>query len=804
MDGSTPPTLESATVTYRKSPQAAPGQHTSRPSRDSRRWSRIPESSSYEYTSLREAASGATPLTSSTQVTERQSTPASINAINRWTDLDNISSPLATMGIPIASGEIWPLYLLLDSLNNKEKEFLVNEARALLINKQCSMKNDVQPILSQHLNDLFLARALAPNIAEYLHVYSLNDLEQVTGYPLYSSAVRSTSTALMSDIWESNQIWETQIEYLTSVQEQLTSALRYTLSLIEQQITGLLNPQRPEDQQKIDLMKKQIEMLRSDTLLMMSALSNKEQQLKTAAEFDFRTMDSIKETTGPLIESAKSITCEQPSDASRSLRRTPLLDSRFSMLARTPLLPSDNVFQFPDPVTDSPIPQLTATNTVDSIYDSFCEELESLPKIHKPQSYIARLTRQLENLVSTSGIQEEDFTANYYQQLYHQDWPVIRSEFRVQYGLVSLPVRSEFHPAHTLLPWLYPDQHGVASVFRDEQEHACNLTLSKFTIDDSSEFNGLHSACCCAFGIREEDKRKQANISRAKEVLTAAVIRYLDINGIDTLHDGAQLKVPVMVLSLLTPDKIRNWFSPLTGVNYDERTMQKESFEALSIAADELKEGLTIERNGRKQCKVDFQLLTFSVGVNKIAVNVTGSFMRAKGKAKQVTKEGMDALFEPQKKGEQSIYEQQLEALPPAQQQQAIKLKNYVHYMYQNKAYKNTHTAKLMVEGLIALADTLKIVPYWFCKSSTDRSLETAIGVRRLLCDLYFGFDPIALYNNPHHYSDQCTKSLMVFGGGPKLQALNRGNFGFKTMTNKETLGPELVDTLSYKASMIP
>ncbi|MGI9277573.1 MAG: inositol phosphate phosphatase SopB [Endozoicomonas sp.] len=242
----------------------------------------------------------------------------------------------------------------------------------------------------------------------------------------------------------------------------------------------------------------------------------------------------------------------------------------------------------------------------------------------------------------------------------------------------------------------------------------------------------------------------------------------------------------------------------ITGPSHDERLMQKESFAALQAVAEEPREPVTLKIGGKEfRCNVHYQILTFSIGVNDLAVKTTGKLLGARSGSSSRNEEAMSLLFgDGQKAG---MFDRQLAKLPDSEKEQALKLARCVQSFYDSDIQsKSPSEAFRLAETLVALAYKVNIVPYWFCKSGTDRTLELAISIRRLCCDQAYGLSPESLLQYPHPYSKECTKTMSVLCGVPELQGSNRGTSGFKSLTLQNQLGPILSHESEYKPAMIP
>ena len=425
-----------------------------------------------------------------------------------------------------------------------------------------------------------------------------------------------------------------------------------------------------------------------------------------------------------------------------------------------------------------------------------------------------RYPKHVEHFLVTAGLKKSEAVKRmkYFreQQLTHQQWRPIVKRMLVQLNRETHECESVITPAACLRVDLTKHPEGEHDVFavqyhgagrpsmaKKEARHAVNLNETRLLVDGDEEFRGLRSATLCAYGIKNDDERWLANVTRAKELVVAAVRMQLDSNEAhkQAAANGDIVPVRLFSTSLLSPDHFRH----VTHIHDDEQKMQQEQVRALNYVVSQIQdEGSVVltESNG-DQCEVevDLDLITCNFGVNGVSLDpFQRRILGAWGAAETENIEGLQALIGSTEPGEAidgwvGEYLDEAE-LTEAEQLVIVELVEQIRQMFTSESYKKEgQDAYDMVERLQYLAYKIKAIPHFNCKSGKDRTGEADAAIKRFATQIAVnGYVPDP--DLPISREEQILVQQFVHGtGNIELQQQNLNKPGYKTGTGKEVLG---------------
>lgn len=428
-----------------------------------------------------------------------------------------------------------------------------------------------------------------------------------------------------------------------------------------------------------------------------------------------------------------------------------------------------------------------------------------------------RYSKHVEHFLVKAGVETADAVERmkYFreQQLIHQQWQPIVKNMVVQLNRESHECESSITPAaclrldltkhpegpHDVFPIQY-NGTGRPSTGKKEARHAVNLNETRLLVDGEEGFRGLRSATISAYGIEDKDERWLANVTRAKELVVAAVRMQVESNEEHkkAAADGGLVPVKLFSTSLLSPDRFRHF----THVHDDELKMQREQVQALNYVVSQIqREGCVVltESNG-DQCEVDvdLDLITCNFGVNNLSLDpfqrrLTGAW----GATETENIEGLQALLGSTEPGEAiggwvGEYLDETE-LTEEDQLVIVELVEQTRQMFTSGSYKTEgQDAYDMVERLQYLAYKIKAVPHFNCKSGKDRTGEADAAIKRFATQVAVnGYVPDP--DLPMSREEQILVQQFVHGSGNiELQQQNLNKPGYKTATGKQVLGDQV------------
>ena len=329
-------------------------------------------------------------------------------------------------------------------------------------------------------------------------------------------------------------------------------------------------------------------------------------------------------------------------------------------------------------------------------------------------------------------------------------------------------------------------------------KHAVNLAQSTFSVGGKQVFSGIRHGVNAAIDIKDEAERIRANIQRAKETVTAAVLANSSVmDQINALPPGSTgpVKVTIMSTSLLTPDIFRS------GHN-GEHEMLCQQLAAWNKMNVEYGVGgrsqLMIQvpgANGQmRTVQVQPNFIAVNFGVNGWAVNtVKGALGMSWGQVEELNQGGVQRL----RLAVTDYVNRTLKPiitnpqLSPAEREaaerkrQAItKLSMQIDAMMEaGSAQTDGDDAYKMVARLNVLAYLIGATPAWNCKSGKDRTGQLDVE-SKFLATMIELKGPDGIPEPGAELTDEersIFQKIALEGGNHEMQVHNTGLAGFKT-----------------------
>ena len=401
-------------------------------------------------------------------------------------------------------------------------------------------------------------------------------------------------------------------------------------------------------------------------------------------------------------------------------------------------------------------------------------------------------------IVAENGCQisKKAFKQAMVKRLGKSQWSTITNRFTLGSGPGKLNARQNCIPAgkigyellspayqgHDIFSHSYKNKSVVAHSIR-RKNHATNMFVSEFNLDLASGTEKLtivRHGINSAYGLKKNEIRAGAAVSRAREVIIAALAVQPD--KFARAVNGERVSLTVTSSSLLTPDSFRKVISPLG----DEKAMledQQNAFEALNNQSPLT---LTVkDKNGEsKSIAVDLNLVPFNFGVNKFAVGNKGLESLGGWKTSDaLNRRGIEQLVgDPgSEKNVAGIVGQWLQEhsdddnaiLVRALARQIKEIFNAGgHHSLSGGAYK-------LPARIIVLTSLIGAVPCTNCKSGKDRTSMAVAAAEALFTYLQMNH-AVPDWRTLETAESELVKELCLRGGHHEIQRLNTGVGGFK------------------------
>ena len=348
---------------------------------------------------------------------------------------------------------------------------------------------------------------------------------------------------------------------------------------------------------------------------------------------------------------------------------------------------------------------------------------------------------------------------------------------------------------------------GKPSDKTDEAKHAVNLGESELIIMKDglpkSLFKGLRSATLTAFGIKKEERRREAAEARCRDVLVSGLKQIWEDQP-ELFRAGGPVPLKLSTLSLLTPDKFRH----RTHIHDDELRMQLEQVEALNILKAKLASGeklsFTDSSGQMHEVDVDFDFAATNFGVNPLALSgVQRTLAGAWGETEELNQQGLGQLFGGLEPGEPvgGWAQSYLNGPADAKDKEIVKqLIEQIRDLYETEDYKKEgEDAYKMAARILLLSSKIGVVTHYNCKSGKDRTGEADATVKRLAAEI----EALGYVPDPRQPVSQEERTLsQMFAletGNIRWQQMNINRAGYKTSTGKRRLGQVFYDMIHKK-----
>ena len=393
--------------------------------------------------------------------------------------------------------------------------------------------------------------------------------------------------------------------------------------------------------------------------------------------------------------------------------------------------------------------------------------------------------------VSASNVADR-LNVGFRQVLNERPWQTICKSFSTSVGRRPVELVSTIAPAAQLghsqdaprgpIAERYPQGVNGYMCHSADATHAVNLAVSKLTVADTGgapklAFCGVRHSVHNAWEIRNADERAAANARRTEEAVIAAFMAKYSVQDNPPAlpppgQDGVvTVDLNMTSVALLTPDKTRHFISK--DSSKDERSMLAGQTAAWGAVEET---GVSFRFNGR-EIRIKPHIVTFNVGVNEGAVNMSGFAPNRAGGwdvSDRMNARAFETLtgevmaFLNSKSGDEKI------------KAAVFKLFNQCRDVLVLKGErKDSHDAYKIAARLAVLSYLIGKVPCFNCKSGKDRTGEMDVECKFLSALIARG-EPIP---EPGAKLTEEQKGLFraiaLQGGNFELQKYNVGVAGF-------------------------
>ena len=397
--------------------------------------------------------------------------------------------------------------------------------------------------------------------------------------------------------------------------------------------------------------------------------------------------------------------------------------------------------------------------------------------------------------IATDGIVKK-IKAGFRKALNERAWPVVDKSLSVSVGNRPVAIRSRIAPAGQLghseqaprgpIAGNYPENVNGYMCHSAETDHAVNLAVSNLTVgepggEQKTAFTGVRHGVHCAWEIRGDNARAEANANRAKEAVIAAFLAKYDNPGANPPqlpgpdeNGTITVDLPMTSVSLLTPDPVRHKFQKNSAA--DERRMLREQSAAWDAVAQT---GVEFEHRGRR-IRIQPQILKFNFGVNEGAVNWPWPISNLTG-GWRVSGPMNNAAF--------AVFEEQVQRFidnhPADKANEANAAQTLLtqcrRILHAKGERADNHDAYKLAARIAVLSHLIGNVPCWNCKSGKDRTGEMDVECKFLSALIARGEQIPAPGARLTKEQKELFRSIALEGGNFELQKMNTGLAGFKT-----------------------
>jgi len=330
---------------------------------------------------------------------------------------------------------------------------------------------------------------------------------------------------------------------------------------------------------------------------------------------------------------------------------------------------------------------------------------------------------------------------------------------------------------------------GVSSTDRGNT-HASNLAVTDLKgPNDTTLFKGIRHGVNSAFGIKDSAQRREANISRAKEVIAAAVeAKGLLGKAQNSTHDKP-VEITIVSTSLLTPGV----FLSNKEAKYlkDQNNSWNNACDADGICTLQVP-----DNNGNmKTIYVKPKVVTFNFPVNGYSHSTKGriaSFGGGYFASDPMIKQGIQDLIGTSRgnsvNGPAGLVGKYLQENPniPFERKQTINtLVSQIKDLYNNKLYKDSNYDPYALPARIAvLADMIGACPAFNCKSGKDRTSVLDAEIKALAYQVSLNQVPDIRHSDAD--DRKLVQTMFREAGNHELQKYNTGFAGYKYKAAKK------------------
>ena len=368
-----------------------------------------------------------------------------------------------------------------------------------------------------------------------------------------------------------------------------------------------------------------------------------------------------------------------------------------------------------------------------------------------------------------------------------ESWKVISKKIPIQgFGKIT-SVTSNIIPAVnlSLLKNKMTEVRGVGSNDR-LNKHASNLAVTNLVNSEGKViFSGVRHGANCAFGIENEEQRKQANVERTKEVFLACLESRPELKE-QALKDQI-VDLPIVSTALLSPGRL------VGPARNDAKFLNEQNESWANAVGPDGTCQITIQDNEGhdKVITVRPKVIKFNFGINFLSHTVLGKILSLGGgwsKSDVMLREGIAQLIgnDPHNNNEidpNSLvgkYLQNANAIDDKKRSQIQTLVQQIRQMVANGDYKkNSIDPSALPARIILLSHLIGAVPCYNCKSGKDRTGQVDAAVKALAFELDAGHTP---HINPSESVDEKNVNVTMLRncGNFEIQKYNTGFEGYK------------------------
>ena len=404
------------------------------------------------------------------------------------------------------------------------------------------------------------------------------------------------------------------------------------------------------------------------------------------------------------------------------------------------------------------------------------DSLVTLDELKTMKTVQSRIKKELGDLckLARPPLMTKDEMKHFYREarveaLNRSSWGVISRQISVSGYTKPATLTSTIVPAKhlALTGSKMPEVNGVSSM-DTRSAHSCTLAVTSLSDSQGNRlFTGIRHGVCCAFGIESQDERRQANATKAKEVVLAALESRPDL--LAQARSGRTVTLPMVSTSLLTPSD---------GVNSKERLYLNEQLAAWRDICDqngvcriEVPDG----NGGTTMLHIRPQLTTFNFGVNFFSHTKIGHLITLGGGWSNSNRLNRQAFAD----FSQAVRDHLANGNLSEKDRRGIStLLDQARQLFEGNAYSTGGVNPFALPARIAvLAYKCGFVPCFNCKSGKDRTSQMDAEIKTILAQIEVGATPLI---TPDDAQKTLTKNMLFNAGNLEIQRYNTGVAGYK------------------------